>query len=386
MYLSSHKIKNDKHANIQGNPYSLIFALPLLWLILGTIEVFSSSRYAASLIGHGKYYIVSLHILWILLGAIIGVITAITPRQIIKKTSSLLYWINVLLLFFTFINGHINGAARWVSIAGFTLQPSEFLKITLPIFLAFNYVPKLKEHKTYLEHINHDIGLLIKLTSIPIILIFLQPDLSTLSLIVLEIAIIYVLSVKKFLLQDLMLLSVAFITLVFVGINFASFRRTRVEVYKNLLLQGKITDPYGTGNQIFNILIAVGSGGLWGKGIGHSSQTGGALVESTAVTDSISAVIFEELGFVGGSILVLSFAIWGIYTIYILYKYRAKDPLYALALITLIAEITIQAFVHFSVNISLLPLTGIALPFISYGGSFTFVSLITMGLLFGFLK
>ena len=182
------------------------------------------------------------------------------------------------------------------------------------------------------------------------------------------------------------LLLLGFIIVFLIGINFASFRKSRIEIYKNLLLYGKITDPYGAGNQIFNILIAVGSGGLWGKGIGHSSQIGGFLVENTAVTDSIAAVIFEELGFVGGLMLVFSFVAWGIYTILKLYKHRNIDPYYALALIVIVSTIVIQALIHFSVNISLLPLTGIALPFMSYGGSSTFVSLITLGLLFGFLK
>ncbi len=375
-----------KKQGFYANLYNLTFLLPAFWLVLGAIEIFSSSRYASELINHSKVYLLSLHLLWIVFGLIVAFVFANIPKKTVMKLSGIMYVLNVLLLIFTFINGQVNGASRWVSFLGFTIQPSEFLKVVLPIFLANNYFNQAKSSaRTYVEHLKQDLVPLLMYVIVPFGLVFLQPDLSTLALLILEVGIMYLLSNNKYILQDILFGVIGILAFLGLAIGFTGFRKTRMQVYLTLLKTGEIIDPYGAGNQILNILIAVGSGGLLGKGIGHSSQIGGYLVESTAVTDSIGAVMFEELGFFAGSLIVISFVIWGIYTINQIIKSSNLDS-YAIALIAIVSVLTVQALSHFAVNVALFPLTGIALPFMSYGGSFTMVSLWSLGLLFRFFK
>ncbi len=374
--------KNNESVDIQRK---IIFYLPMFWIILGVIEVFSSSRYASELIKHSKYFLVSLHIAWIILSVIAVFIFIIMSPKIVMKFAKFFLWANILALFFTFITGKINGSARWVSVFGFTLQPSEFLKITLPLYLSnyFSTISKL-EIKSYEEHIKKELLPLFINVALPLLLVLLQPDLSTFLLISLEVGVMYFLLAKNYVLLDVMILGGSFMLLFLASVSFVHFRKSRLAVYLNLLKYGKIIDPYGAGNQILNILIAVGSGGLLGKGIGHSSQVGGYLVESTAATDSIGAVLFEELGFVGGTLIVLSYLFWAIITINNIIK-RDTSP-YGVALISIVFLFTLQAFIHFGVNVGLLPLTGVALPFISYGGSATLSSMWMLALILGFFK
>jgi cell division protein FtsW len=157
------------------------------------------------------------------------------------------------------------------------------------------------------------------------------------------------------------------------------YRFERIKTFLDLLLKGEVTDPKGSGYQIQQILIGIGSGGFWGKGFGQSRQRFGYLVENTAFTDSIFAVILEEFGLLGGIVLI---ALWTIFLwkgIDIAERVEDKQGRFLATGVTI--WLALQAFLNMSANVGIIPLTGIPLPFLTYGGSNTFVTLVGIALL-----
>jgi len=152
----------------------------------------------------------------------------------------------------------------------------------------------------------------------------------------------------------------------------------------SLLFTGKVADPQGSGYQMQQILIGIGSGGIFGTGFGQSRQRFGYLVENTAFTDSIFAVIAEELGFIGASLVIAVFLFLIVRGLSI--AARVNDPFGKLLATGITAWIAIQAFINLSAMVALVPLTGIPLPFISYGGSSLFVSFCAIGILLNISK
>ena len=162
--------------------------------------------------------------------------------------------------------------------------------------------------------------------------------------------------------------------------TFASYRMSRIDVYKDVVFSGDVSSENlenGTGYQMQQILIGIGSGGWFGRGLGKSRQEHGFLVENTAFTDSIVAVILEETGFVGGLTLLLIYWLFIRMGYEITKKVKSKDG--KLVVLAMLSIITIQTLFHIGANVAVIPLTGIPLPFISYGGSSLLVSMIAVG-------
>ena len=160
---------------------------------------------------------------------------------------------------------------------------------------------------------------------------------------------------------------------------FEPYRLERIKTYLKLLFEGNVVDPRGSGYQIQQILIGIGSGGFFGKGFGQSRQRFGYLVENTAFTDSTFAILLEELGFIGGTILVIAWLIFFLRGFKI--AQNAPDKEGRLLAMGIITWLTLQAFFNMGANVGLIPLTGIPLPFFTYGGSSTLVSFIGIALL-----
>jgi cell division protein FtsW len=164
----------------------------------------------------------------------------------------------------------------------------------------------------------------------------------------------------------------------------APYRLQRVQTFLNLLLKGEVVDPRGTGYQIQQILIGIGSGGFFGKGFGQSRQRFGYLVENTAFTDSIFAIVLEELGFLGGTILIVAWMILFVRGMKI--AQNAPDKEGKLLATGIVIWLTLQAFFNMGANVGLIPLTGIPLPLLTYGGSSTVVTLIGIAILLNISK
>jgi cell division protein FtsW len=345
---------------IKNHPDYILLITTIILIILGILILASASIH------------ISPHLLerQILFGLLPGLILAFLAFKInldfLKKISSILLFINLILLGMVFIPGigvEAWGATRWIDIGPISFQPSEFLKITFILYLANWLSVKRGVGETL-------IAFLIIIGLISLFLIF-QPNLSTLIIITFIALLIYFLANTPIWHTGLILLMSLGSLIVLIKI--APYRLERLIVYLNPGI-----DPMGIGFQIQQVLIAIGSGGVWGTGLGMSIQKFGFL--PGAIADSIFAVFAEEAGFIGSIILISLFLIflWRGFRIAKL----SQDKFSQLTAYGITSWITIQAFVNIGSIIGVLPLTGIPLPFISHGGTALITTLIGVGILF----
>lgn len=361
--------------------YPQLWIIPLFLFVFGIVQVFSASRFKGVELKSNEYYFAIIHFFWVFLAIIMAGLAYIMKPDFLKKVSTVLYYGTVVALIAVFFAPEVNGAHRWFPLTGdIGIQPSEFAKITLILYGAY-LIDKLgtKQFKTYIEHIKGfllPVGLRI---GFPLLLIILQPDLGTAVVIFVALFFMYILKQTKYMKQDLLLLGAVGIMGIIGFSLIESYRVERIQNYFHLITTGEVADEFGSGYQTRNILIGVGSGGLWGTGLGQSRQRFGYLAEVTAFTDSISAVIFEELGF------VLSIIFIGVFVTYFLTIQQAakeqKNSYNSLVLWGSLGLLMSQTFFHLSVNLAILPVKGIPLPFITYGGS----SILAVGILTGII-
>ena len=346
-----------------------IFGIVSALLVFGAVEVFSASRYQAVQLTNNLYYFGLLHLGFVVLTLISILVMQSLSTKIWKK----LTWVGILgllaLLVGVFFFSAENGSHRWIPLGatGFNIQPSEFAKIGVIVLggLLFS-TAKWEIDK---KHSDHLIRLAIMSIPVGIILalILFQPDLGNVIIIGGAYVIMYWLTTNKWKVKDTLVILMVVAVVAVAAIAVEPYRLERITTQFEFMRTGEIQDEYGKGLQLRNILIGVGSGGLWGKGIGGSRLKYGYFVEVTAFTDSISAVIFEELGFILGSVFV------GIY-VYLFYLFvrvaESQQTQYQrLIMWGITIWFVIQTFMHFGANVALIPVKGTTLPFVSYGGS-----------------
>jgi cell division protein FtsW len=261
--------------------------------------------------------------------------------------------------------GATKGAHRWIDFYFFTFQPAELVKLILDIYFAAWFSSKEKRSAfTYAL-----------LTGAVLTLVILEPDLGTATIILSQAAIIYFLAggaIKHFFVA-LPVLGLLWLAI----INLAPYRASRLASFLNI--NQSLT---GIEYHLKQILIALGSGGVTGVGIGNSRQKYGYLPES--MTDAIFPIIAEELGFLGANILFILFIIVIIRGFDI--AARAKDTFGKLLAAGIISFIGVQIVINLGATTLLFPLTGVPLPFISYGGSALIVDMASIGILLNISK
>lgn len=364
-----------------NHPDYVLIGVSAALLILG-ILILASVSTSVSLEKFGNTYYFLKHQL--LFGLIPGLTLAFLAFKInlafLKKMAPVLLLINLLLMVIVFlpvIGSGSEGAARWIGFGPFSFQPSELLKLTFILYLASwlsSRMGKMTTTRNPKEFSQTFIAFLIAVGIISLLLI-LQPDISTLGIIVACAALMYFLANTPLWHSALVIL---FGTgALFSLINLAPYRANRLLVFLN-----PETDPMGIGYQIKQAIIAVGSGGIGGKGLGMGLQQFGFLPQ--AVSDSIFAIFSEETGFIGSFILIFLFLIffWRGFKI----AKESQDKFFQLAAFGITFWIIVQTFVNIGSMIGILPLTGIPLPFISYGGSALVSELIGVGLLLNVSK
>lgn len=260
----------------------------------------------------------------------------------------------------------INGTRRWFGIAGFGVQPSELAKIALIMFAA----AQLERRMERVNDILYALVPLGGLTAVIAVLILLQPDFSTaFAAVAIVGAMVFAAGLGY---RYVVGAALVFAPVVYAVLASAPYRRRRL-----LAFLDPWADPLGDGFQIIQSQIAVGTGGVLGKGLMRGVQKLHFLPEPH--TDFIYAVIAEETGLIGATVILLCFAIitWrGLHV-----ASQAPDRFGAFLAIGLTTMVAIQAFINMSVVLGLMPTTGIPLPFISAGGSSLLISLISMGML-----
>ena len=260
----------------------------------------------------------------------------------------------------------INGARRWFNVAGVGVQPSEFAKIAVIIFVA----AVLERRMDRIDELRYSLLPVGVVLGGVVALILLQPDLGTaLSIIVIVAAMVFAAGINYRYIIGLMLVALPAAYIVLMS---ADYRRRRIEVFLD-----PWKDPLGDGFQVIQSLIAVGTGGVFGRGLMAGVQK--LYYLPYPHTDFIYAVIGEELGLIGTTVILACFCIiaWrGLRT-----AMRAPDRFGAFLALGLTAMVVVQAFFNISVVLGLLPTKGIPLPFVSFGGSSLLMSMLGMGIL-----
>jgi len=366
------------------NLICLVSALIILgFLFLATLSATASLNF----FGNTNHYLFHQILYGLLPGIVLCVVAYKVPLAFIKKFAPALVLANLgvmCLIFLPVLGSGFWGAKRWLNMGLFVFQPSEFLKISAILYLAALISNKLYEnHKKgwiYLVKSGYDslrqmfLPFVIFLSIVGIILIF-QPDVSTLGIISLTLLTMYFSAGTPFFHTPLIILSgVAGLALL---IKFEPYRLERLLVFLH-----PETDPLGIGFQVKQSLIAIGSGGFFGKGLGMSSQKFGFL--PAAMSDSIFAILAEETGIIGCLIVVALFIWFGWMGLKI--ARSSNDKFAQLTAIGITSWIMIQAFVNISSAMGVFPLAGIPLPFFSYGGSHLTTELIGIGLLLNISK
>ncbi len=350
------------------------FDWPLLLLVyllacIGVLIIFSATRGDAAAF-HKK------QMLWVLVGS--GGLARATSLdyRLYARVAKYLYWINLVLLLIVKFKGHAtNGAARWIKIGAFQLQPSEFAKLfvilTLGVWLARRH-EELKEVKT--------LALSFLYISIPMLLILKQPDMGTaLVIVAIWFGMVYIAGAKLTHLGAFALAGLAVFSVLLLTGKINKYQVDRLQTFSSQIMGAKDAGAKKEGYHVYQARIAIGSGGLWGKGFLHSTQVRGGYIPEKQ-TDFIFTTIGEELGFAGAlTITVLyGFLLWRGTQIIAASDEDILGKLIATGIVTMLA---FHIVVNIGMNIGIVPVAGVPLPLISSGGSNMLLTLVAIGVL-----
>lgn len=342
------------------------FRIPIVILLISVLSIFiiSSATQAAS--ETVSYFYAKRQVLWFLAGVVSMVMMMSIDYQTYAYWSNILYGLNIIsLLLVILVGAEGGGAQRWIDIGPFRFQPSEFAKVIM-IITSANLLAKSKSLVNIFDII--PIGLHFVL---PTLLVAKQPDLGTaLILIFIMFGMLFVAGINYKLLAGIIGAGVMALPVLWQFMD--PYQKKRLLVFVN-----PYADPLGDGYNVIQSKITVGSGKLFGKGLFQGPQNKLDFLPAKH-TDFIFAVIGEELGFAGGVVLILLFALLIYYTIRV--AFNAKDLLGTYMVVGIASMWTIQVLVNIGMNIGLMPVTGIPLPFVSYGGSAFIVNMMSAGL------
>ncbi|GEN86624.1 putative lipid II flippase FtsW [Oceanobacillus sp. FSL W8-0428] len=356
-------LKNWKHFD-----FTLMIA-PILLAGFGVVMVYSASMVVAVVDGfNSNYYLIRQSIFFIV--ALIGfAIISFLPYQTYQRLMKLIIIACIVLLVAVlFFGDTVNNARSWFRFGPFSLQPAEVAKLGLIIYLAAIYSKK----QAYLDQFSKGVLPPLIITALVLGLIVGQPDIGTASIIFLmACSVIFASGIKW---RHLFLL-------VFAGLVLLAFAIPNMVTEERLSRFTGAYQPFNSpdlnGYQLIQSYVAIGNGGLTGEGLGQSIQKLGFLVEGH--TDFIMAIIAEELGFVGVAIVLGLLATIVFRGLYI--SRKCQDSFGSLLALGIASMVGIQTFINLGAISGVLPITGVPLPFISYGGSSLLFMMIAMGIL-----
>lgn len=343
----------------------LLTASVFLLINIGILSLFSLSEVSQFPFFHRQ-------LLWTVIGVLLMIMTSFIDFRIFRTQSVLvfLFYTAAMLLLASVFIGHfaVRGVEAWLKFGSVFFQPVELAKLVLIILFAKFFSKRHIE----IYRVRH---LLVSgaYLAVPVFLVLLQPDLGSVIILSVIWAAVVVFSGMK-LRHFFFLIVVSAVILIFTWNSFlAPYQKARITGFLN-----PYEDPKGAGYQMIQSMIAVGSGKLWGKGLGYGSQSHLNFLPE-AETDFIFAAFVEEWGFAGSLVVLglISLVIWRI----ILAGMRAADNFSGLYAIGFAALIFSQSFIHIGMNMGVMPITGITLPFVSYGGSSLVTLLIGVGIL-----
>jgi cell division protein FtsW len=333
-------------------------------IIIGLFFIALSSLTEAGSTTGDKYFFIKKQFLWLLIGSISYLVFFKVNLDFLKKISSILYLISILILVVVLIPGLGNqalGARRWLDLGFIGIQPSEFVKFTSVIYFANIFSQKNKQN----------LKNLIIYLGIPFILIILEPNLSTAVLVSAIVITLYYLAGGEIFSLFGICLSLIAISLLFTLTS--PYRTERLKTLTNPQTASATSSYHHK-----QIVLALASGGLFGKGFANSDQKYKYLPKIS--TDSILAVIGEETGFLG--LIIIFFLYLSLISSLLKISATLTDPFKSLLVSGIGVWIAIQTIINIAAISAIIPLTGVPLPFISYGGS----SLLTLMSAIGIIK
>ncbi len=342
-----------------------ILIVAIILSLIGLVALFSATQEN----NYDEFY---RQLIWLGVSIVAMIIIMFISYETLVKIAPILYGSAITLLIAVLFTTPINGASSWFDIGFFSFQPGEFAKIAVIIFIAY-LINKIQQKNK--NEINKPLKLLIVLGAfaLPVILIMLQPDNGTALAFMVAVGLIILVSGinKKYIISILLIIVIA----VPIAYNFIlpEYAKQRIDIFFN-----PESDPRGAGYNILQSQLAIGAGGLTGMGLFEGNQTQlGFLYPKT--TDFIFSVIGEELGFIVGTSVILLYIYLISKCIYI--AKTAKDDV-GMLIATGLTGIFIFHFVqNIGMVMGLLPITGVPLPFVSYGGSALITNFVSIGIL-----
>lgn len=346
----------------------------LILSLIGILMVYSSSYVWAEYKFSNRYHYLIYQFIFLIISLISLYIISNINLSFVKNNTNRFLLLGLLLLILVIIPGVgvvRNGSRSWFSIGPLSFQPSEFIKIILIIFTS----KYLEKNHYKINNIKSNLFPLITLLGIVILLIMLEPDFGSSMIIILTILSMVFMAGLKY--KFFSWIGIIGIFGVFIIILVAPYRVARIVSFIN-----PWTDPLGSGYQIIQSLYAIGPWGLFGKGLFSSVQKNFYLPEPQ--TDFIFSILCEELGFIGAFIVIIIFIV----LFYNIFKISIKEEnLFNKFLIFGIgSSLAIQTLMNLSVVSGLIPVTGVTLPFFSYGGSSLLMSISSIGLILNVSK
>lgn len=355
-----HKLKNYDFT---------LMITPLLLAMFGMVMIYSSSMAIAVVGGHESTFYLFKQMRWFFIGLVGFAFCCIFPYKKYHKFVKIIILAIIGLLVGVLIFGvTVNNAKSWFIFGPISFQPAEVAKVGIILYLASVYSKKQK----YIKHFLHGVLPPLIITLLILALVMLEPDIGTSSIIALIAATIIIGSGIRF--RHIFLL--AFVGIIFLSIALPQMvTDTRIDRFTGAYQPFEAPDA--AGYHLIQSYLAIGVGGVTGEGLGQSVQKLGYLFGPH--TDFIMAIVAEELGFIGVIIVIGLLALIVLRGIFIARKCR--DSFGALLAIGISSMIGIQAFINLGSISGILPITGVTLPFVSYGGSSLLVLMVSMGIL-----
>ena len=347
-------------------------------IVLGVMILSSASAMLSQVKYHDSYYLLCHQLLFgILPGLVGGLLVYMIPISLVRKFAPFSLLLAIGLLILVFVPGFgfaAGGAQRWIHLGFATIQPAEILKLSFIVYLASWLASRIdgaaKVAKNAKNEFQNTLAAFVLVVAMIGGLLLKQPDMSTFGIVALTACAMYFLAGMP--LKHIFLIVFAGLAGLAILVFSAPYRLDRL-----ISWMSPESDPMGKGFQSEQAMISVGSGGIFGQGFGASSQKYAFLPE--LIGDSIFAPYAHELGFAGGVILVGIFMIFAWRGFLIARASRSKFEY--LTACGIVFWIVVQAMVNISSTVRIVPLTGIPLPFISYGGTAIIMELVAVGLL-----
>ncbi len=362
-------VRATRQKTVLKPPDALLLGAVAFLLTLGLVMVFSASSVTAYTYYHDNAYFLKHQLVYVAVGLVIAYAAYRVDYRKLKRLAPGAVVIAMILLLLTLIP-HVGfatgGARRWLGFHAISFQPSEFAKLVLVLFLA----AKLAQLGEGVRSLSRGVVLIFFVALLIALPVFFEPDMGTASLMIFTaFAMLFTAGAR---IEHLVLSALAMLPAVLLAVGSSAYKRARIFAFIN-----PWKDAQNTGFHIVQSLLALGSGGILGLGLGASRQKYFYLPE--AHNDFIFAVLGEELGMLGGLVVIALFVLFAIRAVTLAIK--APDRFGMLLAMGCTFLIVIQAFINIGVVTGSWPVTGVPLPFISFGGTSMIVSLVAVALI-----